>query len=72
MTGLRLIPSLGFHNKITIFFLERVKVLPEVSACFYTIYLPVCHYSSELFFQWFDQAVLYSLLFSMTIMAQFY
>ena len=60
MTGLRQIPPLGFSKKIAVFFLEPSKVLPEVSACFYTLHLPVSVETKELFFERFDQAVLYS------------
>jgi hypothetical protein len=60
MTGLRNIPPLGFSKKISILFLDFSKVLPEVSACFYNLYLPVSISTKEMCFELFDQAVLFS------------
>ena len=60
ITGLRSIPPLGFSKKITILFLDSSKVLPEVSTCFYNLYLPVSISMKEIFFERFDQAVLFS------------
>ena len=51
MTGLRQIPPLGFSKKTAVFFLEPSKVLPEVSACFYTLHLPVSVETIELSFE---------------------
>ena len=61
MTGLRSIPPLGLGKKIKVLFLDPAKVLPEVSACFLYLYLPVNIASKEVYFEKFDQAILYSL-----------
>ena len=59
ITGLRKIPPLGFNRKITLQCLRRG--LPEASTCFHILYVPTELRTKEIFFDKFDQAVLYSL-----------
>ncbi len=60
VTGLRTLPPMRNQYKIQLFYLLEDKNLPEASACFSYLYLPVSHTSAADFLASFSQGVLLS------------
>lgn len=58
VTGMSCLPPMKNYYKIQLFYLPEEKKLPEASACFSHLYLPVSHSSASEFKAAFNQGVM--------------